>query len=65
MSLSAFLAKNAAPVSHGFFAVSPRVLGEDGEPERWEIRSLTAAAADALGARARGAYRCRGGAGSS
>lgn len=42
MSLSAFLAQNAAPIENEQYAVSDR-FQEDGEPVKWEIRSITSA----------------------
>ena len=48
MGLSAFLAGQARRTEHVRFAVSPRFVDENGEPERWELRCLTAAEDEAL-----------------
>ena len=41
MSLSAFLAENAAAVENVKYVVSKRFVGEDGKPVEWEIRAIT------------------------
>lgn len=40
-NLSAFLNQQANRPAHVRFAVSPRFIGEDGQPVQWELRSLT------------------------
>ena len=42
MGLSAFLAKNAERPQTVRWAASPRFCGEDGAPELWELRCLSA-----------------------
>ena len=42
MGLSAFLAKNAERPRPVRWAASPRFCGEDGAPELWELRCLSA-----------------------
>ena len=42
-SLSAFLSQNAKPVEHKEVVISDRFLDVDGEPIKWEIKSITAA----------------------
>ena len=41
-SLSAFLAQNAAKVENKHIAISTRFRGENGEPVKWELTSITA-----------------------
>jgi len=41
MSLSAFMAENAAKIENVKYVVSPRFKGEDMKPIPWEIRPIT------------------------
>ena len=48
MSLSAFLAENAAAVENVKYVVSKRFVGEDGQPVAWEIKAISGSEDEAL-----------------
>ena len=48
MSLSAFLAENAAAVENVKSVVSKRFVGEDGQPVAWEIKAISGSEDEAL-----------------
>lgn len=48
MSLSAFLAENAAAVENVKYVASKRFVDEEGQPEQWEIRALNGSADEKL-----------------
>lgn len=48
MNLKAFLAENVAKIENEFYVASKRFRDENGEPMRWEVRSITSAEDEAL-----------------